>query len=112
MIEQFLTELFGADDSQFPDNYCVLNLTKSLEELSGDQELSSDRVAKLARESANIADFGLGFLFEVQKELVLSSDVIETVYRALCKVALKKPKELTAIPEIPDDANEDDKEEL
>ena len=107
-----MTDLFGADESLFPDNYCVINLNKTLEELGGEQELQPDRVAKLARESANIADFGLGFMFEVQKELVLSGDVIETLYRALCKVAMKKPKEPIAIPDIPEDADEDAKEDL
>lgn len=83
-----------------------------MEELGGEQELQPDRVAKMAREAANIADFGLGFMFEVQKELVLSGDVIETLYRALCKVAMKKPKEMIAIPDIPEDADEDAKEDL
>jgi len=38
--------------------------------------------------------------------------VIETLYRALCKVAMKKPKELIAVPEIPEDADEEAKEDL
>jgi len=51
-------------------------------------------------------------MFDVQKELVLSTDVIEVLYRAICKVALKKPKEVVAIPEVPEDADDDAKEEL
>ena len=66
----------------------------------------------MARDQSNIADFGLSFLFDVQKELVLSTDVIEVLYRAICKVALKKPKDLVPIPEIPEDADEEAKEEL
>jgi hypothetical protein len=104
--------LFGGEESQFPDNYCVINLLKSLEELGGDKELQPDQVAKMARDQSNIADFGLSFLFDVQKELVLSTDVIEVLYRAICKVALKKPKDLVPIPEIPEDADEEAKEEL
>ena len=111
-IEQYLNDLFGNDEAGFPDNYCVLNLTKTLEELGGEQELSADRVAKLARESSNIADFGLAFMFEVQKELVLSVEVIETLYRALCKVAMKKTKDPVVAPEIPEDADEEAKEDL
>ena len=42
----------------------------------------------MARDTVNIADFGLNFLFDVQKELVLSTDVIEVLYRAICKVAM------------------------
>jgi len=45
-------------------------------------------MAKMARDQANIADFGLSFMFDVAKELVLSPDVIEVLYRAICKVAM------------------------
>jgi len=111
-IEQFLNDLFGGDDSQFPDNYCVINLAKSIEELAGEGEVQPEKIAKLARDPANIADFGLGFMFDVQKELVLSTDVIEVLYRAIAKVALKKPRDLIPIPEVPEDADDDAKEEL
>jgi hypothetical protein len=48
-------------------------------------------MAKMARDQANIADFGLSFMFDVAKELVLSPDVIEVLYRAICKVAMQEP---------------------
>lgn len=83
-----------------------------MEELSGGKDLQPDHVAKLARDQGNIADFGLNFLFEIQKELVLNPDVIEVLYRAICKVAMQKPKDLTEIPTIPDDADDDKKEEI
>lgn len=62
---------------------------KSLNELSGGKAQTADQIAKMARDPANIADFGLNFLFDVQKELVLSTDVIEVLYRAICKVAIQ-----------------------
>jgi len=43
----------------------------------------------MARDTVNVADFGLNFLFDMQKELVLSADVIEVLYRAICKVAMQ-----------------------
>jgi len=48
-------------------------------------------MAKMARDPVNIADFGLNFMFDVQKELVLNPDVIEVLYRAICKVAMQEP---------------------
>ena len=40
-----------------------------------------------------MADFGLKFLFDCQKDLVLSTDAIDTVYKGLCNIALRGPKE-------------------
>jgi len=67
---------------------CTINLCKSLDELGGGKDLTSDQVAKLSRDPVNIADFGLNFMFDIQKELVLNPDVIEVIYRAICKVAM------------------------
>lgn len=69
-------------------------------------------MAKIARDQSNIADFGLNYLFECQKELVLNPDVIEVIYRAICKVAMQEPTPLVEIPVIPDDADEDKKDEI
>lgn len=59
--------------------------------MSGGKNLTSDLMAKMARDPVNIADFGLNFMFDVQKELVLNPDVIEVLYRAICKVAMQEP---------------------
>ena len=69
-------------------------------------------MAKIARDQANIADFGLNYMFDVQKELVLNPDVIEVIYRAICKVAMQDPVPLQELPVIPDDADEDKKDEI
>jgi hypothetical protein len=111
-IEQFLTEILGNEDSPYPDNICCLNLNKSLEELGHGRDLSSDQVAKLARDPSNIADFGLSFMFDAQKELVLSPDVIEVVYRAICNLAMRSPVKLLAIPSVPEDADDEKKDEI
>lgn len=69
-------------------------------------------MAKIARDQSNIADFGLSYMLDCQKELVLNPDVIEVIYRAVCKVAMQEPTPLQEIPVIPDDADEDKKDEI
>jgi hypothetical protein len=107
MIEAFLVDLLGQDDSQWPDAICTLNLARDLKELNGGKELSAEQTAKLARDPKNMADFGLKFIFEVAKDLVLVPDVIDNVYRAICKIATRKPVAAQEIPEIPEDADDD-----
>lgn len=41
-----------------------------------------------------MADFGLKFIFEIQKDLVLVPDIIEAIYRAICRIAIAKPTAL------------------
>lgn len=107
MIEAFLVDLLGQDDSQWPDAICTLNLARDLKELNGGKELSAEQTAKLARDPKNMSDFGLKFIFEVAKDLVLVPDVIDNVYRAICKIATRKPVAAQEIPEIPEDADDD-----
>lgn len=45
----------------------------------------------MARDPKNMADFGLRFVFELQKDLVLVPDIIEAIYRAVCRIAIAKP---------------------
>ena len=51
-------------------------------------------------------------MFDVQKELVLNPVVIEVLYKAICKIAMQEPKELVEVPTIPEDAEDDKKEEM
>ena len=44
----------------------------------------------LSRE--NISDYGLGFLFDVNKDLVISREFIEIFYRTIVKISRTKPK--------------------
>lgn len=59
-----------------------------------------------------MADFGLKFIFEVAKDLVLVPDVIDNIYRAVCKIATRTPATAQEIPEIPEDAEDDRREVL
>ena len=50
---------------------------------------------------SNITDFGLSFFFEVLKDLVISKDFIETLYRVIVKVVRTKHKPIHPLPEMP-----------
>ena len=48
-----------------------------------------------------MADFGLGFLFEVQKDLVLNSEFIHTLYRVIARIIGTKAREPVSVPDMP-----------
>ena len=37
-----------------------------------------------------MGDFGLKFLFEIQKDLVLQPDVVDVIFSTVCKIATRK----------------------
>lgn len=49
----------------------------------------------------NITDYGLCFFFEVCKDLVISKEFIETLYRVIIKIARTKLRPLQQVPEMP-----------
>lgn len=111
MFEKYLSDLLGADDSQFQDESIILYLQRSPEELVGENP-NPDKLAKAAKDPRNMADFGLKFIFDCSKDLVLSTEAVDTVYKGLCNVALRKQKEMTPIPEIDDTVEDEKKEEI
>ncbi len=63
---------------------------------------------------SNITDFGLSFFFEVIKDLVISKEFIETLYKVIIKIARTKLKPLFPVPEMPQpdaEGNEPSEEE-
>lgn len=50
---------------------------------------------------SNIADYGLSFFFEVIKDLVISKEFIETLYRVIIKIVRTKIKTIYPVPEMP-----------
>lgn len=78
MIENYLYDLLCGEESQFADNTIIINLTRTLEEISASAgiELVGDQLSLACRDQGNMADFGLSFMFDISKELVLSQDVI------------------------------------
>lgn len=49
----------------------------------------------------NITDYGLAFFFEVLKDLVISKEFIEVLYRVIIKIARTKFKAILPLPEMP-----------
>lgn len=64
-------------------------------------EIDDDAFMRFSLTKANITDFGLSFFFEVLKDLVISKEFIETLYRVIIKIARTKLKPLHAMPEMP-----------
>jgi hypothetical protein len=48
---------------------------------------------------SNIADYGLSFIFEVLKDLVISKEFIETLYKVIIKISRTKLKPIYPVPE-------------
>jgi len=51
-------------------------------------------------------------MFEIQKELVLSPEVVEVVFKVIAKLTSEQPKVHAAIPTIPEETAEEAKEAL
>lgn len=64
-------------------------------------EIDDDAFMRFSLTKANITDFGLAFFFEVLKDLVISKEFIETLYRVVIKIARTKLKPLHQVPEMP-----------
>ena len=111
MFEKYLHELLASEESQFPDESIIIHLQRSPEELAG-EPLNADKLARAAREGRHMADFGLKFMFECSKDLVLNTEAVETIYKGLIGIACTKPTELIAIPDITSDMDEEKKDEV
>jgi len=57
-----------------------------------------------------MSDFGLKFLFDCSKDLVLNTEAVETIYKGLIGIACTKPVELVQPPEITSDMDDDMKD--
>lgn len=53
----------------------------------------------MARE--NISDYGLAFLFDIHKDLVISQEFVEIFYRTVVKLHRTKPREILPLPDAP-----------
>lgn len=109
MIENFLIELLNNDE--WSEGICTITINKPLDELLQGRNLAPAQIAKLVREKSNMADFGLKFLFDIQKDLVLVPDIVDVVYTSICKIATKPQIEAQEIPEAPAEGEEEGFEE-
>lgn len=103
-------DLLNNDD--YPDGICTLTINKTIEELTQGRELNPPQIAKLVREKQNLVDFGLKYMFDISKELVLVADVIDVIFSTICKFAIRKTAEIKEIPEAPAEGQEENFEEF
>jgi hypothetical protein len=64
-------------------------------------DIDDDAFRRFSLTKSNIADYGLSFFFEVIKDLVISVEFIEALYRVIIKVARTKLRPIHPIPEMP-----------
>lgn len=64
-------------------------------------DIDDDSFMRFSLTKSNISDYGLSFFFEVIKDLVISKEFIETLYRVIIKIARTKLKPIHAVPEMP-----------
>lgn len=63
-------------------------------------DLDDETFLNFALNRANISDYGLSFLFDILKDLVISREFIETLYRVIIKIARTKLRPLHPVPTI------------
>ena len=96
-IEAYLKDLLLTEN--LADGVLTLNLTRdpTIKEGSvpaeGEEqerlEVDDEAFLKFCLTKSNISDFGLGFFFDVLKDLVISKEFIETLYSVLVRMARK-----------------------
>ena len=64
-------------------------------------EIDNDAFVKYSLTKNNITDFGLSFFFDVCKDLVISREFIEALYRVIIKIARTELDPIRDIPEMP-----------
>lgn len=77
-----------------------------MEEITVGRDLAPAQVAKLVREKQNLQDFGLKYMFDIQKDLVLMPDIIDSLFATICKIATRIPIEKQEVPEAPAEGEE------
>ena len=88
----------------FPDGAITLHVTEKGEGEDGisTEEMDEDLLLRHCLTKPCINDYGLSFFFEVCKEMVISKEFIECLYRAIVKITKTQPKETTELPTIPE----------
>lgn len=112
MIQQYLLDILAADDSNYPVNTCVVDIIRPLEELMPGRDLDASTTAMIIREPSNLSSFGLASILELHKDLVLSADVIDSVFEVIAKYAIAKPAVHHEMKEFPEDASQEQKDAI
>jgi hypothetical protein len=64
-------------------------------------DIDDDTFMRFSLTKTNITDYGLSFFFEVLKDLVISKEFIETLYRVIIKITRTKLRPILSMPEMP-----------
>ena len=106
-LEAYLKDLLITEN--FADGSITLHLAKdptvkpSAEEGGEPEniEVDDDAFLKFSLTKQNISDYGLCFFLEICKDLVISKDFVNTMYKTIIKIARTPTKSLQSIPEMP-----------
>jgi hypothetical protein len=113
-ITEYLKSLLVGNN--FPEGAITLHVAEKEEGEDGmiATEMDEERLLRHCLTKPCINDYGLGFFFEVCKEMVISKEFIECLYRAIVKITKTQPevaKELPTVPEAKDDSTPPTEEE-
>lgn len=108
-IQKFMVD-FIVNEEQYPDNICELQLSKDPNERPNGEriEVSDSIFTSFAMDPDNIGSYGLKFLIENSKDLVLNENVVEGIFNTVITIARRKKAENEQMPE---DADQPDFEE-
>ena len=101
-IMQYLKSLLI--DNNFPEGAITLHVSDKEEGEEGmmAEEMDEERFLRHCLTKPWINDYGLGFFFEVCKEMVIAKEFIECLYRAIVKITRTKPVEESELPTLPE----------
>lgn len=110
-FEEFLKDLLLSEN--FADGILTLNVAHDPDqpqkhensqgeiEQTEPESIDDEEYMRRILERENISDYGLGFFFDVNKDLVISRNFIEILYRIIVKNVRTKAKEIQSLPEAP-----------
>ncbi len=64
-------------------------------------EVDNDAFMKFSLTKQNITDYGLCFFLEICKDLVISKEFVNVMYRSIINIARTPHKKMAAVPEMP-----------
>lgn len=109
MVTNFFNEMFGHEECQFRDKVCNINLKQSLEDMLQGENVNVDNSMYALQEPQNINDHGLCLIIQNQKELIIKPEIFDSIFRAIAKVVTAEPKAQDELPELDENASDDDK---
>lgn len=107
-FEAYLRDILMNEN--FPDGILSFNIVSDPdqpkqaeegEEAKQQEEINDEEYMSHMLSRENISDYGLAFLFDINKDLVISREFIEIFYRTVVKIARTKPKTPMEAPEAP-----------